>query len=89
MPREMRIVECVLACAGMLIFGSALQNAVAQDSTNLPYLNPQLAPEQRTTDLVRRMTLAESVEDAEQLGGGAAAQHPRIPMVERGTAPRT
>ena len=57
--RLTRIVECILVCTPGLFLGSALQNAVAQDSTNLPYLNPQLSPEQRATYLVRRMTLAE------------------------------
>jgi beta-glucosidase len=57
--RLTRIVECIVACAGALLVGSASQNAVAQDSANPPYLNPQLSPEQRATDLVHRMTLAE------------------------------
>ena len=63
--RVTRIVECIFACAGVLFFGSALQITVAQDSANLPYMNPQLSPEQRATDLVRRMTLAEKASDAE------------------------
>jgi hypothetical protein len=28
--------------------------------TNLPYMNPKLAPEQQAADLVHRMTLAEN-----------------------------
>src|SRR5579871_7070703 len=31
----------------------------AQDVSNLPYMNPKLSPEQRASDLVHRMTLAE------------------------------
>jgi hypothetical protein len=34
--RVTRIVECIFACTGVLLFGTALQIAVAQDSTNLP-----------------------------------------------------
>ena len=54
-----RIVECIVACAAALVFGLAMQNAVAQDNASPQYLNPQLSPEQRATDLVHRMTLAE------------------------------
>ena len=57
--RATRIVECILACTGTLLFGVGPQSSVAQDSANLPIVNPQLSPEQRATDLVRRMTLAE------------------------------
>ena len=54
-----RIIKCIFACSGLLISGSVLQQAVAQDSQQPAYLNPQLPPEQRATDLVHRMTLAE------------------------------
>jgi beta-glucosidase len=54
-----RIIKCIFACSGLLISGSVLQQAVAQDSEQPAYLNPQLSPEQRATDLVHRMTLAE------------------------------
>jgi beta-glucosidase len=33
--------------------------ANAQDSSNLPYMNPKLSPEERAADLVHRMTLEE------------------------------
>jgi beta-glucosidase len=33
--------------------------ATAQDHSNLPYRNPQLAPEERAADLINRMTLEE------------------------------
>ena len=32
---------------------------VAQDNSNLPYMNPKLSPEERAADLVHRMTLQE------------------------------
>jgi hypothetical protein len=38
----------LIACAG-----------AAQDTSNLPYMNPKLSPEERATDLVHRMTLEE------------------------------
>jgi beta-glucosidase len=33
--------------------------AAAQDTSNLPYMNPRLSPEERAADLVHRMTLEE------------------------------
>jgi beta-glucosidase len=54
-----RFINCIFACSGLLISGSVLQQEVAQDSEQPAYLNPQLSPEQRATDLVHRMTLAE------------------------------
>ena len=68
--RLTRTVECILACAGAFFICSSVQNAVAQDAANPPYLNPQLSPEQRATDVVRRMTLAEK---ASQMQNNSAA----------------
>jgi beta-glucosidase len=68
--RALRIIECMFACSVALCSVSAPQDAVAQDSANLPYLNPQLSPEQRATDLVDRMTL---VEKASQMQNNSAA----------------
>ena len=45
-----RIVAAVLFMTGM---------AVAQETSNLPYMNPKLSPEERAADLVYRMTLEE------------------------------
>src|SRR5690242_3676908 len=44
--------------------------SIAQDSSNLPYMNPKLSPEQRAADLVDRMTLAEK---ASQMQNNSAA----------------
>ncbi len=44
--------------------------AAGQNAANLPYMNPQLSPEQRATDLVRRLTLAEK---ASQMQNNSAA----------------
>lgn len=75
-----RIVECIVACMGALCFGSAPQNAVAQESANPPYMNPQLSPEQRATDLVRRMTLAEKA--SEMQNNSAAVPRLKIPAYQ-------
>ncbi|MGA2569205.1 MAG: glycoside hydrolase family 3 C-terminal domain-containing protein [Terracidiphilus sp.] len=68
--RMTRVAAVIVACTGTLFFGSILQSAVAQDTANLPYTNPKLSPEQRATDLVRRMTLAEK---ATQMQNNSAA----------------
>ena len=44
--------------------------ALAQDTSNLPYMNPKLSPEERAADLVHRMTLHEK---ASQLVNDAQA----------------
>ncbi|HET9085939.1 MAG TPA: glycoside hydrolase family 3 C-terminal domain-containing protein [Acidobacteriaceae bacterium] len=46
---------------GWLFFVLALQSAIAQSATAPPYLDTNLTPQQRATDLVHRMTLAEKV----------------------------
>ncbi len=48
-----------VACTGMLFSGLMPHAAFAQEAAHLPYMNPQLSPEERATDLVHRMTLAE------------------------------
>ena len=53
-----------------IFFAFAAQLAAAADSANLPYMNPQLSPVQRATDLVHRMTLAEK---ATQMQNNSAA----------------
>ena len=55
--RATQIIECTVACMGFFL--GLTQIGVAQEPANLPYMNPQLSPEQRATDLVRRMTLQE------------------------------
>ena len=46
---------------GILAVGLALIgcSAMAQDTSNLPFMNPKLSPEERAADLVHRMTLQE------------------------------
>jgi len=43
----------------MFLSSPAGQRAFAQETSNPPYLNPNLSPEQRAADLVHRMTLEE------------------------------
>jgi beta-glucosidase len=52
-------VERSATFAAIILLGLSLRTASGQDSQNAPYLNPQLPPEVRATDLVRRMTLQE------------------------------
>ena len=78
--RVTRIVECIITCTGALVLSSGVQNAVAQDTANLPYMNPQLSPEQRATDLVRRMTLAEKA--SEMQNNSAAVPRLKIPAYQ-------
>jgi len=78
--RVTRRIECLLLCAGVVLIGSALQSAAAQDSENPAYLNPQLPPEQRATDLVRRMTLAEKA--SEMQNNSAAVPRLKIPAYQ-------
>lgn len=74
-------IECIVACAGALLIGSVSQSVVAQqDSGNPPYLNPQLSPEQRATDLVHRMTLAEKA--SEMQNNSAAVPRLKIPAYQ-------
>ncbi len=75
-----RIVECVVVCMGALLIVATLQNASAQTAENLPYLNTRLSPEQRATDLVRRMTLAEKA--SEMQNNSAAVPRLNIPAYQ-------
>src|ERR1700753_2358125 len=75
-----RIIKCIFACSGLLISGLVLQRAVAQNSEQPAYLNPQLSPEQRATDLVRRMTLAEKA--SQMQNNSAAVPRLKIPAYQ-------
>jgi beta-glucosidase len=59
------MLMAVAACLAFIICG-----ARAQDTSNLPYMNPQLSPQERAADLVHRMTLDEK---ASQLVNDARA----------------
>ncbi|KAA6460939.1 beta-glucosidase [Acidobacteria bacterium AB60] len=75
-----RNLKCLVACAGALFMGAGLQNAIAQESENPPYLNPQLSPEQRATDLVHRMTLAEKA--TQMQNNSAAVSRLKVPAYQ-------
>jgi beta-glucosidase len=55
----MNCIETIIHA--LLAVGITLSTCVAaaQDTSNLPYLNPKLSPEERASDLVHRMTLSE------------------------------
>ncbi|MBB6143125.1 beta-glucosidase [Silvibacterium bohemicum] len=63
-------VERPATFAAIILLGLSLRTAGAQDSQNAPYMNPQLPPQVRATDLVRRMTLEEK---ATQMQNNSAA----------------
>ena len=54
--------------------------AVAQDTSKLPYMNPKLSPEERATDLVHRMTLAEKA--SQMQNNSAAVPRLKIPAYQ-------
>jgi beta-glucosidase len=49
-----RVLAVFISCIAFMICA-----ANAQDSSNLPYMNPKLSPEERAAELVHRMTLEE------------------------------
>jgi len=77
--RMMRLVEGIVV-VGAFFIGADLQNAVAQESPNPPYLNPQLLPDQRAADLVHHMTLAEKA--SQMQNNSAAVPRLKIPAYQ-------
>jgi beta-glucosidase len=49
----------VLLAALIVIIAFVAPTSIAQDTSNFPYMNPKLSPEERAADLVHRMTLEE------------------------------
>ena len=78
--RMTQIAGCTVFCLGALCFGLVPQHAVSQESSNFPYMNPQLSPEQRAIDLVRRMTLTEKA--SEMQNNSAAVPRLNIPAYQ-------
>ena len=78
--RVTRVIECIVTCLGTLLFAVAAKDGIAQDSANLPYMNPQLSPEQRAIDLVHRMTLAEKA--TQMQNNSAAVPRLKIPAYQ-------
>ncbi len=54
-----RVLAGAVAFAGLFFVAGTAQFAAAQDDANPPYLNTNLTPVERATDLVHRMTLEE------------------------------
>ena len=75
----MKIVKCLLVGAAFLSIASA-QLTAAQQEENPPYLDSKLSPEQRATDLVRRMTLAEKA--SEMQNNSAPVPRLKIPAYQ-------
>lgn len=80
MKNFVRLVIVRILCMGMPLSCSTPQYAIAQDSQNVPYMNPQLSPEQRASDLVRRMTLAEKA--SQMQNNSAAVPRLKIPAYQ-------
>jgi len=78
--RMTHLVQCIVACTGVLLAGVLLQLAAAQDAASLPYMNPKLPTEQRAADLVHRMTLAEKA--SEMQNNSAAVPRLNIPAYQ-------
>jgi beta-glucosidase len=76
----MKNMTRIVACTATLFFGSILQSAVAQDTAKLPYMNPNLSAEQRASDLVHRMTLAEKA--TQMYNNSAAVQRLNVPAYQ-------
>src|ERR1700749_524031 len=66
-----------VAFAAVMLLGLSLQTASGQEPQGTPYMNPQLPPQVRATDLVRRMTLEEK---ATQMQNSSAAV-PRLKIL--------
>jgi beta-glucosidase len=75
-----RIGQGVLVGTCSFFFASTVQSAVAQDTANLPYMNPSLPPEQRAADLVHRMTLAEKA--TQMYNNSAAVPRLKVPAYQ-------
>ena len=75
-----RVVAHIAVWTAMLFFGLTLQSAVAQDTANLPYMNPELPPELRAADLVHRMTLAEKA--TQMYNNSAAIPRLKVPAYQ-------
>ena len=65
---------------GALFSAMLLPAAAQQDTAHMPFMNPQLAPEERATDLVHRMTLAEKA--SEMQNNSAAVPRLNIPAYQ-------
>jgi beta-glucosidase len=68
----------LLVAIGFVFF--MISGALAQDNSNLPYMNPKMSPEARAADLVHRMTLAEKA--SQMQNNSAAVPRLKIPAYQ-------
>jgi beta-glucosidase len=83
MPRIATPLTLVALFAGTLLSAAGQQPtpaASAQNTAHMPFLNTQLSPEERATDLVHRMTLAEKA--SEMQNNSAAVPRLNIPAYQ-------
>src|SRR5579875_2971658 len=83
MPRTAMPLALAALSAGTLLSAAGQKPAstkAAEDTAHLPYMNPQLSPEERASDLVHRMTLAEKA--SEMQNNSAAVPRLRIPAYQ-------
>ena len=73
-----RIARGIVLGTGALLLALTAQSGAAQDTAKLPYMDTSLSAEQRASDLVHRMTLAEK---ATQMYNNSAAI-PRLKVPE-------
>ncbi len=87
MPRIALPLAFAALCAATVLSAAAplpttAQQAApsAENTANMPFMNPQLSPEERATDLVHRMTLAEKA--SEMQNNSAAVPRLNIPAYQ-------
>ena len=57
-----------------------VSTSIAQDTSNFPYMNPKLSPEELAADLVHRMTLSEKA--SERQNNSAAVPRLKVPAYQ-------
>jgi beta-glucosidase len=75
-----RTLAGIVGWTGTFLLASLLQSAFAQETSNLPYMNPSLSPQERAVDLVHRMTLAEKA--SQMLNKSAAVPRLKVPAYQ-------
>ena len=78
--RMTRFVAAIVTYTVTLCFGAMAQVATTPATASLPYMDTKLTPEQRATDLVRRMTLAEKA--SEMQNNSAAVPRLNVPAYQ-------
>ena len=79
-PRVTQMISCTVASLCMILSWISVQKGAAQEKSTLPYMNPQISPEQRAIDLVHRMTLEEKA--TQMQNNSAAVPRLKIPAYQ-------